>query len=862
MNFKSDVILSLRRLRKDLGFTGIAVGILALGIGVNTAIFSLVNVILLRPINGIGADRIVGLFQKDETKPDTYRAFSYPDYKDIREGNEIFVSVMAHNFSMVGLTEGDATRRVFCDVVSSNYFQTLGVRLLRGRAFSPEEETPGHETPVAVLGYGLWKKMGESESVLGSQIKVNAKSFTVVGIAPDGFSGTMALAAPELWLPLGVYDSTLNDFQKGDGRGATKLADRTHRNLILVGQLKPGLTIEAASAEAKLIGSRLASAYPAENKDQALALAPLSRLSVSTNPVSDAPIVAANSILLALASVVLIVACFNLANMLLARGEARQKEIALRLALGSGRWRVVRQLLTEGLVLALAGGTLGLGLAYALTRLLVSSFIAVAPLAIVFPMTPDVRVLAATFLFCLFATVVSGLGPALKLSRLEVFPQLKEQAGEGGAISRARGRFWLLAPRNLLVVMQIGLSLALLATGGLFVRGSLAAANSDPGFRLESGVLFELDPALAGYDTARAQQLYSAVLDSVRSLPGVEASSLASTVPFGSFSSSSRVRKAGTPERDGSGKALGISAEHVKVASDYFKSLGLTLRRGREFDRAEERGITGLKPVIISEPLARQLFGDEDPIGRTVQYGGAGDGGKGVRITEDAEGKPRALDALQVIGIAPGLRQGLFDQAPVPFFYEPLGANFQSGLNLHVRIKSSVPADASAMVQKVRSELRSIDPNLPVVSAATLQSFRDESIALWAVRSGARLFSLFGGAALILAIIGIYGLKSYVVARRTREIGIRMALGSTSRGVVDLFLREGAALAGAGLALGMLLALGAGRLVSSMLYQVSPFDPAVLAISFLILAAAALVATYVPARRATRISPVSALRHE
>ena len=862
MNFKHDFVLSLRRLRKDLGFTSIAVAILALGIGVNTAIFSLVNVILLRPITEIPAERIVGLFQKDETKPDSYRAFSYPDYKDIREGNEIFDRVMAHNFSMVGLTEGDVTRRVFSDVVSSNYFQTLGVRLRLGRAFSVEEETPGRETAVVILGYGLWKKLGQSESVLGGQVKINGKSFTVVGVAPDGFSGTMALAAPELWLPLGVYDSTLNDFQKGEGRGATKLADRAHRNLILVGQLKQGMTLEAASAQARLIGARLASAYPAENKDQALTLAPLSRLSVSTSPVSDAPIVAANSILLALASVVLIVACFNLANMLLARGEARQKEIALRLALGSGRWRVVRQLLTEGFVLALVGGTLGLGLAYALTRLLVSSFIAVAPLAIVFPMTPDVRVLAATFLFCLFATVISGLGPALKLSRLEVFPQLKEQAGEGGAISQARGRFWLLAPRNVLVVLQIGLSLALLATGGLFVRGSLAAANSDPGFRLESGVLLELDPALAGYDTARSQQLYGTVLDRVRALPGVEASSLASTVPFGSFSGSSRVRKAGTPERDGSGRALGISAEHVKVGSDYFKSLGLTLLRGREFDLAEERGVTGMKPVIISEPLAKQLFGDEDPIGRTVQYGGAGDGGKGVRISDDVEGRPSVPDALQVIGVAPGLRQNLFDHAPVPFFYEPLGANFQSGLNLHVRIKSSVPAEASAMVQKVRGELRSIDPNLPVVSAATLQSFRDDGIALWAVRSGARLFSLFGGAALILAIIGIYGLKSYVVARRTREIGIRMALGATSRGVVELFLREGVALAGAGLTLGVLLALGAGRMVSSMLYQVSPFDPVVLVISFAILLGAALVATYVPARRATLVTPVSALRHE
>jgi predicted permease len=861
MSFKSDVSLSFRRLRKDLGFTGIAVAILALGIGVNTAIFSLVNVILLRPITGVPADRIVGLYQQDETKPKAYRAFSYPDYKEIRESNGVFETVMAHNFAMVGLTEGEVTRRVFCDVVSSNYFQTLGVRLLRGRAFSAEEETPGRESAVAILGYGLWKKMGQDENALGSQIRINARNFTVVGIAPDGFSGTMALAAPELWLPLSVYDSTLNDFQKSDGRGDTKLADRTHRNLILVGQLKPDVTLAAASAEGKLIGERLAAAYPAENKDQALTLAPLSRLSVSTSPSSDTPIVAANSILLALASVVLIVACFNLANMLLARGEARQKEIALRLALGSGRWRVIQQLLTEGFVLALVGGVLGLGLAYALTRLLVSSFIAVAPLAIVFPMTPDIRVLGATFLFCVFATVVSGLGPAMKLSRLDVFPQLKEQAGEGGAISNSRSRFFLLAPRNVLVILQVGLSLALIATGGLFVRGALAAANSDPGFPLESGVLFELDPALAGYDTVRSQQLYASVLDRVRSMPGVEASSLASTVPFGAFSNSRRVRKAGDPEKDGTGAPLGISAQHVIVGADYFKSLGLTMLRGREFDAAEEAGITGLRPAIISEPLAKQLFADADPIGRAVQFGGAGDGGKGVKIQQTGEEKEMG-EALLIVGVAPGLRQDLFDPAPVPFLYEPLGSNFQSGLNLHVRLKSSAPAEASLMVPRVRSELRSVDSNLPVVSAATLQSFREDSIPLWAVRSGARLFSVFGVAALILAVIGIYGLKSYVVARRTREVGIRIALGATSRRVVEMFLREGAALAAAGLSLGIVLALAAGRLVSSMLYQVSPFDPIVLTLSFLTLAIAALVATYVPARRATQVTPVSALRHE
>ncbi|MEO8499977.1 MAG: ABC transporter permease [Vicinamibacteria bacterium] len=859
MNFKSDVILSLRRLRKDLGFTGIAVAILALGIGVNTAIFSLVNVILLRPVSGVSADRMVSMFHRDTTKPDAYRAFSYPDYKDVRENNESFESLMAHNFALLGLTEGDATRRVFADVVSSNYFQTLGAHLMMGRAFNAEEEIPGRETPVAILSYGLWKNMGENPNALGTLVRLNAKDFTVVGVAPEGFSGTMALAAPELWIPLGMYDATLNDFQKKDTNEGQKLADRNHHDVILVGQLKEGVTLEKAASQLKVVGARLASAYPEYNKDFEITLTSMPRLSVSTDPSSEGPIVAANGILLGLASVVLIVACFNLANMLLARGESRQKEIALRLSLGSSRMRIVRQLLTEGLVLALFGGAFGLAVAYALTRLLVSSFIAVAPLAIVFPMTPDVRVLAATLTFCVFATVVSGLGPALKLSRLDVFPQLKEQASDVGA-AMARGRFWIFAPRNLLVVLQIGLSLALLATGGLFVRGALAAAESDPGFKLEAGALFELDPALAGYDTVRSKQTYASVLDRVRSMPGVEAASVASSVPFGAFSSSRRVRKAGEPETDGNGAARGVNAQHVIVGASYFKSLGLTMLRGREFEAAEEAGETGLKAVILSEPLAKQLFGSEDPIGRTVQLARGG-GSKGVNITTDANAD-LARDAYQVVGLAPGLRHSLFDAAPVPFVYVPLGTGFQSGLNLHVRIKSTVPADASALVQQVRRELRSLDPNLPVVSAATLQSFRDDSLPLWVVRSGARMFALFGGTALILAIIGIYGLKSYVVARRTREIGIRMALGSTTRGVIELFLREGAALAVAGLTLGVLLALGAGQLVASMLYHVSPFDPLVLLASFAILAAAALIATYVPARRATLVTPVSALRHE
>jgi predicted permease len=838
MHFRQDLRQSLRLLAKNPGFTFVAVAVLGLGIGVNTSVFSLVNALLLRPVTDVSPGRLVGIYSHDATKPDSYRAFSYPEYVELREQNDAFDELMAHNFAMVGLQEGEGTRRVFAGVVSSNYFAALGARLRQGRAFSAEEEAPAAAVPVVVVSHGLWRKLGSDPGLVGRTLRLNAIDFTVVGVTREGFSGTMALVSPELWIPFGMYDATLNDFQRSGTH--QRLADRGHRNLILVGRLKDGLDAAAASARVAALSRRLADASP-DLRDHVLSVSPLPRLGVSTQPHSETPVFAAGGLLLLMASLVLLIACLNLANMLLARGEARRKEIAVRLALGATRRRIVSQLLTEGLTLSLLGGVAGLLLAWWSTRLLVASLVPLAPLAIVFDAKPDANVMAAAFGFCLLATLFFGLGPALRLARADALPELKEQAGESRV---GRGRRGLLAPRNLLVVGQIALSLALLTTGGLFVRGALIASEADPGFRLERGLLVEVDPALAGLEEAGGRAVYAAALERLRALPGVEAVSAASTVPFGSISIGRRVQAAGAAPAK-SGEQPGVSAQYVIVASDYFKSLGLPVLRGRDFDRAEEAGAAGARPVILDEPLARKLWPDGDALGRQVQL-------------VDRDGTPQ--EPLEVVGVVPGLRHDLLDPAPVPHVYVPFGGNYQSGMSLHLRLARA--GGEAEMLASVRQQLRAVDARLPVLQATTLRGFRDDSLPLWLVRTGARLFTLFGAVAVLLAVVGLYGVKAYVVARRTREIGIRMALGATRASVLGLILREGAALTCVGLGLGLLLAFASGRLVSSLLYRVDPSDPLVFVLAAALLACVALAAAYLPARRATEIAPVTALRSE
>ncbi len=837
-----DVKFGVRMLAKNPAFTAIAVVVLGLGIGANAAIFCLVNAFLLRPMPVDKPEELVSCYNRN-TKDGGYRAFSYPEYRDIRSRNTALASLLAHDMAMIGLTEGDVTRRSFADIVSSNYFSTFGVRMFQGRDFLPAEEEPGSAIPVAIVSYRYWERAGRDPYLVGKAIRINSRPFTIVGITPEGFTGVFTLLSPEIWLPLGVDELVKNDFfTEGEGR---RLESRDNSCLFLIGRLKPGISAVRADSELAVVAAQLAQAYPKENKDRTFFVKPPSRFSMSTNPSDDGDIKTVSILISSVAAIVLLIACLNLANMLLARGTARRKEFAVRLALGGRRWRILRQLLTEGLLLSFMGGAVGLCLAFWGSSFLIASMWGLLPVDLVYHSGPDIRVFGAMLGFCIFSTLVSGLGPAWKLSRPNVIADLKEHAGEDAAAGRR-----LFSRRNSLVIAQLALSLVLLSAAGLFVRGAIKATNVDPGFSLDHGIVIEVDPSLAGLDETRGRELYSLLLERLGSIPGIETASLAATVPFGMVSLGRSVQKAGESsdpsDPDAPGKSVG--ARFNSVGADYFEALGLRLLRGRTFTAAEAGSGTGPRVAVIDDRLARKLWPTEDPLGKRIQFGGGKPGGK--------------PEAIEVVGIAPDIRESLIDSDLPSHVFVPFGQAYQSNMNIHLRTSVRGPEAENVLLQAVRREIRNTDEHLPVLGLKTLRGHLEGSIEMWTVRTGAWLFTILGSVALILAIVGVYGVRAYTVARRTREIGIRMALGATAREVLRLVLREGLLLTTAGVLFGLPLAVAAGILLGSILYEVSGTDPFVLSTASAVLAAISIAACYLPARRAALVSPTSALRYE
>jgi len=841
----NDVRFGFRMLGKNPGFSLIAVLVLGLGVGANTAVFSVVNALLLKPLPGADSGTaLMGLFSKDTKRPDRYRPFSYPNYVDIREGVTTFSSIAAQDIALAGVTEGEITRRALVFPVSANYFDALGVTPARGRAFTLDEERPGRPSLVAIVSDAYWRRKGADPEIVGKTVRINSRLFTVIGIAPRGFSGTSAVVAPEFWVPLGAAVVVKNDFFS-ESDGAVP-GSRAAHEMLLLGRLRPGVTNDAAERELAQLAARLAEAFPAENRDQTIVAAPLPRIGLSTSPSDDNQLVAVSAVLLAMSAVVLLVACLNLANMLLARGTARRREIAIRLSLGASRAAVVRQLLVEGFILALCGGALGILLAYGATVTFIQSVAPLTPMPIDISTSPDWRVMVATLLFAALATMAFALGPAWQVTRPGVAADLREQPSD----QRGR-RARMFGARHLLLASQMALSLALLVVGALFVRGAIKAADATPGFSFDRGLLAEVDPSLAAYSPARSAAAHRGLLARLRSVPGVEAVSMASLVPFGSVSEDCRVeRTLGATDVAGSQKQRArVSTARTIISGDYFRSLGLTVVRGREFTRDEAEGLVARRVAVIDEPLAERLFSarGENPIGQYLR----------VALREPGQYE----EPLEIVGVVPGLRDSLFDRSPVPHLYVPFALKTRSWMNYHIRVAGG-GSGAAAVLQTVRREIRAFDERLPVLSLTTLGGFADRSVFLWVFQSAARIFTAFGLAALVLALVGIYGVNAYVIARRTREIGIRMALGATTRDVVRLILRDAAIVSLAGVGVGLGLAVALGTVVSSMLYEVSAADPLALTVAPLLLGASALLASYIPARRATRIAPVTALRHD
>ncbi len=854
-----DLRFAVRQLFKAPGFTIAAVTVLALGIGVNTAVFSLVNTVFFAPPAYARPHEVVQLFSQDKKNPKKSRGFSYPIFLDIRKQNTVFSDAMSFNLSLIGIGQkGDAA------IVSSNYFSVLGVPLARGRAFLPEEETPGRNAPVAIASYRYWQKQDLDPRVIGSQVLINGRSFTIVGITPKQFTGTMQILSPEVWLPMSVYDQVANNFEP---ENRTAIEDRTGTQLRIIGRLKLGMTAAAAKPALEGLAANLEKAYPVEQKDQTFTVRSVPHNTVSNNPTADSGLNAIAPLLLGMAVVVLLVACLNLANMLLARGTARRKEIAIRLALGGSRWRIVRQLLTEGFVLAVLGGAGGLILGLWSSDLLAGSMRKLMPLDIVWLTGPNPTILAATFGFCLLGTLMFALGPALKISRSALVTDLKEHPGED--VVRRR---WKFLPRNPLVVVQIAFSLALLTAAALFIRGAGKAASVDTGLKPGASFLLEVDAGLAGYEPKRAQELYRNLNQRLAALPGVEHASISSIVPLGMFELTRKVQRAGLhpgPDAKPTTAADGLAFETAwnSVGADYFSTVGLPVIRGRAFTEAEATQ-PGPKVAIIDEVLAKKLWPEGDALGQRIQYAGEnapsaqGSGGAHAGGRADLSGEEKQAETIEIVGIVPATRHALFEKEPVGGIYLPFARGFQSDVSFFVRFRSLAPGNEAITADLLRRTVRDVDPSIPIISLRTFAQHLDSNLDLWLVRAGAALFSIFGGLALGLAVVGLYGVKAYSVARRTREIGIRMALGAKPAAVLRLIMGEGLIMLLSGIALGLLLAAATGKILSGILYEVGAFDPIAFTAAPTLLAIAALVATWLPARRAAALNPVEALRYE
>jgi predicted permease len=868
-DFAKDLRFAVRTLAKSPGFAAVAVLTLALGIGANTAIFTVVNDFLFSPRPFPDEAQVVQVYTQDRKHPSNFRGFSYPTYTDLREDSAVsavFSSVLAHNMAVVSLGEGETSRRTFVALVSSNYFRTLEVPLVQGRGFLPEEEKPGSAAPVVIASYLYWKNTGFDPQLVGKTIRVNERPFTVVGITPENFSGTMMIFGPELYFPLGDYDLLTSD---SDAEVKRTLEKRDVYALLLVGRLKPGVTAATAGAALLTVAANLERALPVEQKDQTFISRPLPRLDTGPYPADhESSLTVLGLMLCSLAVIVLFVACLNLASVLLARGLARRKEIAIRLALGGGRGRIIRQLLTEGLVVSLAGGVGGFLIGLFSSQLLAASLGAHMPVPAVLRGGADPAVFVATLGFCALATLFFALGPALKLTRADLVSDLKEQAGEDSARRRHR---WL--PRNPLVVAQIALSLGLITAAGLFIRGALKAGSVQTGFKADSTILIEVDASLGGYDQTRSLQLYRAACDRLAALPGVQAATIASTVPFGLYTMNRPVRRAGVklaPDAHPTTAAEGL-AYNVRwsgIGADYFATMGLPLLRGREFTKIEAE-IPGALPVaIVDDVLAKKLWPEGDALGQrvewaestapTAQLGGSGIMGMSDGIARRAQDPP----SIEIVGIVPATRWETFQSQIGGQIYVPYAQDYRSSVFFQVRTAPRAIGADAALFSLLRREVRSAAPGVPVFTVKTFRQHFNDNAQLWVVRSGAAMVSLFGGLALVLAVVGVYGVVAYGVARRTREIGIRTALGATPGAVLRMILREGLVMTLGGAAPGMLLAVGIGRLFRGVLYQVSPMDPVAFTLAPTVLVATALLACWLPARRAARVDPIVALRNE
>jgi predicted permease len=834
-----DIRYGLRMLRKSPGFTVVAVVTLAIGIGANTIMFSMSDLLLLRPMKVRDPEQLVCC----DVRNSMFKTIPYSAYLTLRDSGLAFRDLMAQDdgLASVTLVQGDSARQVCAGFVSANYFAVLGVAPAQGRGFLPEEEWQGGAT-VVVLSHRAWQRLGADSKIVGQFISINGVRCQVVGVAPEGFTG-VTLTGPDLWLPLGSHLSVAQ-LSRGFTRPAKASADRDYPSLYLVGRLKPGLNRSVAQAQLQPLVSRLREDHPKQwGSGFSLGLHRPPRLNLQADVETERTGLAAFSlVLMAVSAIILVIACMNLANMMMVQGAGRRREIVVRLALGGGRLRIIRQLLVESLLLALLGGAFGLVLAFWGTRIL---NVWIEELAV---RTPEVSnslrtglsipVLAATLGFSLVAALLFGLRPALGLSRRDLVAELKES---GSAmllpVRRKHGNFSVLC--------QIALAVVLVLGAALFTRSAHQLARPNPGYRLDNKLVVQIDPLSAGYDRARSVQFCETLADHLASLPGVVAVGTSPKFFFGGGGIQSIYEHAPGTEGEGSRRHLAEWAAVSEVGRDYFAVLELPLLQGRAFDRLDSTP-EAEKVVIVDESLARKLRPDGKALGCLVQYG-----------------IPRLgwySEPHRVVGIVPNV-QGVSDEGKriAAQAYRPVPPD-QFCPYFYLRLAEA--GSAATLKQWISEEIHKVDPRVPVLSAATLAQRHHMDPMVLLGRCGAQLAQAAGAAALFLAALGIYALKGSMVASRTTEIGIRMALGATRRDILAMVLREGIVLTLVGLFVGLCLALAAARVVRSALYGVSPVDPLSVGTTLVLLGLASLLAGYIPARRAANVDPMVALRSQ
>jgi len=823
VTFLQDLKYGARWLAKAPGFTVIAALSLALGIGANTTIFTLINAVLLNPLPVADPSQLVSVWTTDERNQGGQLGFlqlSPMNYKDLRDKNEVFTGLAAHQGIPLNIAvSGGEPQQVFGEIATGNYFSLLGAKPVVGRAFTTDDDKNPSETLVAVLGYGEWqKRFGGDPSVVGRTMTVNGQSFAVIGVMPKGFKGTNAIGAPALWVPYMTYPVTTNGFF------GELIAPNQRRGLVfnVTGRLKPGVSAQQAEANLKTIARQLAQEYPNENGGRGVTIVPLAQATI--NPGFRNNIVMAGGLLMTIVGLVLLIACANVANLLLARAAVRQKEIAVRLSLGASRGRLIMQLLTEGTLLTLIGGAGGLLLAYWAQGLL-WSFRPPFLQADAVDLHPDVRVLLFTIGVSFVTGIVFGLAPAVQASRPDLVVELKEKTGAPAGANR------MFSLRNMLVAAQIALSLIALIGAGLFLRSLQNAQRINPGFDAEHLAVLSFDLGAQGYTEERGRQFQQRVLERAVSVPGVQAAAAGSTVPLfqGGFA-----RTVFLEGQDASDRRAGKLVQITVGSAHYLETLGIPLMRGRALSDVDQPNTP--TSVVINETMAKRFWPDQDALGKRFKFFGQ-------------------QNFNQVVGIAKDSKYNFIGEEPTPYIYQATTQVYQPQLSLFVKA-----ARPEAVLGTVRGEVQQLDRNLPLTGVFTLTEIFDQS--LWAPRMGASLLAVFAGLSLVLAVIGIYGVMAYAVSQRRRELGIRMALGASRADVLRLVVLQGLRLTMMGVACGLVASFAASRLIASMLFDVSPTDVVTFVAVPALLALAALGASYLPARRATRIDPMVALRYE